>query len=287
MELRDEEARARADAAPRPALGAYWPHLAESQARRARRRGQRVLPARRLDFEQIQESIEGDWAKGALVRGASTITQQLAKNLYLSPSRNPLRKLRELIIARRLEAELTKARIFEIYLNAIEWGDGVCGAEAAARTYFGTVGVDARPAEAALLAGAIINPRVLNPAHPTRGCSPSAAHPARMGGVTPPPAETPAPAERRARAGPPSNRSRRLNRAPAPRRAAARLRDTDAAQVTCLDQLVDAAGADEARATSRSSSAARRAPRRSSSARARTRRRRWRCRRATRPARRW
>src|SRR5687768_18623027 len=71
------------------------------------------------------------------VRGASTITQQLAKNLYLSPSKDPLRKLKELIIARRLEAALPKARIFEIYLNVIEWGDGVWGAEAAARQYFG------------------------------------------------------------------------------------------------------------------------------------------------------
>ena len=70
------------------------------------------------------------------MRGGSTITQQLAKNLYLSPSRNPLRKLRELIIARRLEAELKKARILELYLNVIEWGDGIYGAEAAARTYF-------------------------------------------------------------------------------------------------------------------------------------------------------
>ena len=71
------------------------------------------------------------------MRGASTITQQLAKNLYLSPSRNPMRKVRELIITRRLEAALTKRRIFEIYLNLIEWGDGIFGCEAAARAYFG------------------------------------------------------------------------------------------------------------------------------------------------------
>ena len=71
------------------------------------------------------------------MRGASTITQQLAKNLYLSPSRNPMRKLREVIITRRLEAALTKRRIFEIYLNSIEWGDGIFGCEAAARAYFG------------------------------------------------------------------------------------------------------------------------------------------------------
>ena len=77
-------------------------------------------------------------------RGGSTITQQLAKNLYLSPSKNPLRKLRELIIARRLEAELKKARILELYLNVIEWGDGIYGVEAAARTYFRQSAADAR-----------------------------------------------------------------------------------------------------------------------------------------------
>ena len=91
-----------------------------------------------VDFDQLQESLELDWARGRFARGGSTITQQLAKNLYLSPSKNPLRKLRELIIARRLEAELKKARILELYLNVIEWGDGVYGVEAAARTYFHT-----------------------------------------------------------------------------------------------------------------------------------------------------
>ena len=100
-------------------------------------------------------------------RGGSTITQQLAKNLYLSPSKNPVRKLRELLIARRLEAELTKQRILELYLNVIEWGDGIYGAEAAARTYFRKSASDLSASEAALLAAAISNPHVLNPAHPT------------------------------------------------------------------------------------------------------------------------
>ena len=100
------------------------------------------------------------------MRGASTITQQLAKNLYLSPSRNPYRKVTELIIARRLEAELTKARILELYLNLIEWGDGIWGAEAAAETYFGVTAGALSPEQAALLAGAIINPRELNPGKP-------------------------------------------------------------------------------------------------------------------------
>ena len=86
-----------------------------------------------LDYAEIRASIEQSWLRGRPMRGASTITQQLAKNLYLSPSRNPYRKVSELMIARRLEAELTKARILELYLNLIEWGDGIWGAEAAAR----------------------------------------------------------------------------------------------------------------------------------------------------------
>jgi monofunctional glycosyltransferase len=119
-----------------------------------------------VDFDQLQQSFEADWARGRFLRGGSTITQQLAKNLYLSPSKNPIRKLRELVIARRLEAELKKARIFELYLNVIEWGDGIYGAEAAARTYFHTSAASLGPAEAALLAAAIVNPRLLNPARP-------------------------------------------------------------------------------------------------------------------------
>jgi monofunctional biosynthetic peptidoglycan transglycosylase len=121
-----------------------------------------------LDYEQIRESIENSLEDGAAMRGASTITQQLAKNLYLSESRNPVRKLREIIITRRLEAALSKRRIFEIYLNSIEWGDGIFGCEAAARAYFGKSAAALTASESALLAGAIINPRVHSPARPTR-----------------------------------------------------------------------------------------------------------------------
>ncbi len=122
-----------------------------------------------VDLVQLRRSLELDWQRGEFVRGGSTITQQLAKNLYLSPSRNPLRKLRELLIARRLEAELPKMRIFEIYLNVIEWGDGVYGVEAAARTYFGVPASALGRDQAALLAAAIVNPRGLNPSRPSRG----------------------------------------------------------------------------------------------------------------------
>jgi monofunctional biosynthetic peptidoglycan transglycosylase len=121
------------------------------------------------------------------VRGASTITQQLAKNLYLSPSKNPIRKLRELLITRRLEAELSKQRILEIYLNVIEWGDGIYGAEAAARQYFGISAAQLGPSESALLAGALVNARLLDPGHPTaRLRRRQQMILRRMGGVTPP-----------------------------------------------------------------------------------------------------
>ena len=140
-----------------------------------------------IDMEQLKISIKNDIEKGQAIRGGSTITQQLAKNLYLSPARDPVRKLRELIIARRLEAELSKARIFEIYLNVIEWGDGIWGAEAAARSYFGSSAASLSQEQAALLAGAIINPRVYSPAHPNaRLLRRQRIILSRMGGYVPP-----------------------------------------------------------------------------------------------------
>ena len=150
-----------------------------------------------LDMEEIRKSIEINMERGAAIRGASTITQQLAKNLYLSPSKSPARKLRELIITRRMEAALPKARIFEIYLNVIEWGDGIWGAEAAARTYFGVSAASLTREQAALLAGAIINPRVLNPARPNRRLlSRQRIILSRMGGVEPPaPVPVPTPTQ--------------------------------------------------------------------------------------------
>jgi monofunctional biosynthetic peptidoglycan transglycosylase len=168
MELRDEEALAQGKTPHRIQRWASYGRISP-ELKRA------VLVAEDdafwqhegVDVEQLQESIETDWARGKFSRGGSTITQQLAKNLYLSPSKNPLRKLRELIIARRLEAELKKARIFELYLNVIEWGDGVYGAESAARTYFRKSAAELSQPESALLAAAIVNPRLLNPARPT------------------------------------------------------------------------------------------------------------------------
>ena len=147
-----------------------------------------------LDYQQIRESMEVNLERGEFARGASTITQQLAKNLYLSPSKNPVRKLRELLIARRLEAELSKQRILEIYLNVIEWGDGIYGAEAAARTYFGKSAAQLTQSESALLAAAIANPRVMNPGSPTaRLRRRQQMVMRRMGYVQPPPVIVTAP----------------------------------------------------------------------------------------------
>lgn len=149
-----------------------------------------------LDYQQIKESLEVNLERGEFARGASTITQQLAKNLYLSPSKNPLRKLRELIIARRLEAELPKQRILEIYLNVIEWGNGIYGAEAAARTYFGKSAAQLNSSESALLAAAIANPRLMNPGSPTaRLLRRQQMVMRRMGAVEPPPVLATSPAE--------------------------------------------------------------------------------------------
>ena len=102
-----------------------------------------------FDWEAIRAARARNERAERIKRGGSTITQQLAKNVYLSPSKNPLRKLRELFIARRLEAELKKARILELYLNVIEWGDGIYGVEAAARTYFHVTAAELGPTESA------------------------------------------------------------------------------------------------------------------------------------------
>src|SRR5437773_912403 len=117
------------------------------------------------DVEEIKESAKRNWREKRFARGASTITQQLAKNLYLSTSRNPLRKIHEFFIAEELEDHLSKQRIFEIYLNVIEWGDGIYGVEPAARAYFGKSASDLLPEEAAILAAMIPNPRRYTPTH--------------------------------------------------------------------------------------------------------------------------
>jgi monofunctional glycosyltransferase len=170
MELRAEEARAKGQTPRRVQRWTSLDHTSPDLRRAVTiAEDDAFWKHEGVDLEQLQQSLETDWARGQLVRGGSTITQQLAKNLYLSPAKNPVRKLRELVIARRLEAELPKTRILELYLNVIEWGDGIYGAEAAAQTYFRKPASDLDLAESALLAAAIVNPRLFNPARPSRG----------------------------------------------------------------------------------------------------------------------
>ncbi|HUR81024.1 MAG TPA: monofunctional biosynthetic peptidoglycan transglycosylase [Thermoanaerobaculia bacterium] len=121
-----------------------------------------------VDVDAMKEAFERDWKRRKISHGGSTITQQLAKNLYLSPSRNPLRKVREYFIARSLEKHLTKKRILEIYLNVVEMGERVYGAEAAARHYFKKSASALSTREAALLAGCLPNPRIMNPGDPNK-----------------------------------------------------------------------------------------------------------------------
>ncbi len=112
-----------------------------------------------FDFEAMQKALEKDIKKKKFKAGGSTISQQLAKNLYLSPSKNPIRKLKEAILTWRLERNLSKRRIMELYLNVAEWGDGIYGIEAAARKHYGKSAAGLTAREAAVLAAVIPNPR--------------------------------------------------------------------------------------------------------------------------------
>ena len=112
-----------------------------------------------FDWEGIQTAFEKNVKHGKVVAGGSTITQQLAKNLFLSGRRTPWRKLEEAIITVMLENFMTKRRILEIYLNVIEWGNGVFGAEAAARHYFKISAAGLGTEQAAKLAAMVPNPR--------------------------------------------------------------------------------------------------------------------------------
>jgi monofunctional biosynthetic peptidoglycan transglycosylase len=112
-----------------------------------------------VDWEAMQKAYERNTKKGKVIAGGSTITQQLAKNLFLSGERSYLRKGQEVIITYMLESMMDKERIFEIYLNVVEWGVGVFGAEAAARHYYGVSAAALGPAQAARLAVMLPKPR--------------------------------------------------------------------------------------------------------------------------------
>ena len=112
-----------------------------------------------FDWEGIQRALEKNQRRGKVVAGGSTITQQLAKNLFLTGERSILRKAQEAIITGMLESVMDKRRILEIYLNVVEWGEGVFGAEAAARHYFGASAAAIMPEQAARLAAMLPRPR--------------------------------------------------------------------------------------------------------------------------------
>ena len=112
-----------------------------------------------FDWEAIQRAYEKNIKKGKVVAGGSTISQQLAKNMFLTPKRSAVRKLEEAMITLIIETVMSKQRIFEIYLNIIEWGNGVFGCEAAAQHYFKTSAGRLDAWEAARLAAMVPNPR--------------------------------------------------------------------------------------------------------------------------------
>jgi monofunctional biosynthetic peptidoglycan transglycosylase len=121
-----------------------------------------------IDWGETRVAVAQAFEEGRLGRGGSTLTQQLAKNLFLSEDRSVLRKMKEWVLASRLEDALTKKRILELYLNFAEWGEGVFGAEAAARAHFSTSAANLDVGEAAVLVAMLPAPRKRDPGHPSR-----------------------------------------------------------------------------------------------------------------------
>ncbi|MSP39953.1 MAG: monofunctional biosynthetic peptidoglycan transglycosylase [Deltaproteobacteria bacterium] len=160
MELRDEEYKKKKIAGTRQqnwvGYGAISDHLkkavlvSEDAA---------FFSHKGVDMNELKAALKKDWETMSFNRGGSTITMQLAKNLYLNPSKNPLRKLKEIVIAHQLEQALSKRRIFEIYLNVVEWGRNIYGIESAARHYFAKSAAALDPLEAATLAALLPSPR--------------------------------------------------------------------------------------------------------------------------------
>ena len=121
-----------------------------------------------FDWTEVEAAADDSLRSGRALRGASTLTQQLAKNLWLGTERSAWRKAKEAVLAVKLERSVPKRRILSLYLNVAEWGDGVFGAEAAARTRFGVAAADLTSAQAALLAAMLPAPRRADLAHPSR-----------------------------------------------------------------------------------------------------------------------
>ncbi len=160
MELRDEEYRSKGIRAPRQQIWVPYGAISENLKKAILiNEDAGFFSHKGVDLDELKAALKKDWETLSFSRGGSTITMQLAKNLYLNPSKNPLRKIREIVIAWQLEQALSKRRIFEIYLNIVEWGRNVYGAEAAARFYFGKSAATLDPLEAATLAALVPSPR--------------------------------------------------------------------------------------------------------------------------------
>jgi len=155
-----------------PAVRMHWVKLGDisPHLRRAVRIAEddRFLTHRGVDWVELEKALRYNLKNRRLARGASTITQQVVRNLFVKPSRGTgdmlRRKLKEIFIAPHLERTLGKDRIMEIYLNIVEWGEGIFGAEAASRVYFGKSASELTPEEAVALAAALPSPYRWNPA---------------------------------------------------------------------------------------------------------------------------
>ena len=160
MELRDEEYRSKGIRAPRQQIWVPYGAISENLKKAILiNEDAGFFSHKGVDVDELKAALQKDWETLSFSRGGSTITMQLAKNLYLNPSKNPVRKIKEIVIAWQLEQALSKRRIFEIYLNIVEWGRNVYGAEAAARFYFGKSAATLDPLEAATLAALVPSPR--------------------------------------------------------------------------------------------------------------------------------
>jgi monofunctional biosynthetic peptidoglycan transglycosylase len=160
MELREAEYRSKGIRAPRQQVWVPYNAISDHLKKAILLSEDAAFFSHKgIDVNELKEAIKADWESMSFKRGGSTITMQLAKNLYLNPSKNPLRKVKEIVIAWQLEQALTKRRIFEIYLNVVEFGRNIYGAEAAARYYFAKSSVALDPLEAATLAALLPSPR--------------------------------------------------------------------------------------------------------------------------------
>lgn len=156
---------------PRAKLAHRWVpyHRISSHLKRAvvAAEDDKFMDHRGFDWEAIRKAYEKNLREGEIVAGASTIPQQVAKNLFLSGHRGWWRKAQEAVITAMLETVMTKRRILEVYLNVAEWGDGVFGAEAAARYHYGVSAAQLTPGQAARLAVMLPSPRSYSPGRDT------------------------------------------------------------------------------------------------------------------------